>query len=1019
MRIFSISVLLALFALESVGQNMVKVDGGTFAMGSADEWDYASPVHSVTVGSFFIEKFEVTFELWEQVRSWGASHSYTDLPTGQNGVNPVGGSNPVTKVRWYEIIKWCNARSEMEGFSPVYYRDSLLTKILRTGVPDFRADRITLANTANWSANGYRLPTEAEWEFAARGGKKSLGYLYSGGNIPDVVGWYIKGSGSTWTRATHSVGQKAPNELGLYDMTGNVDEECYDIDGPYTGEAQINPIGALSGGYRSVRGGGVDWPALHLAARRTIHHAGGSDYTGFRCVRAPRIMILKPAFREVVPANSSYYIKWKSIGVDSIKIEYSLDNGKSYAIIANSVPAVADSFKWNTPDTLSSKCMMKMTEIDNQFDTVVNTNFRIKGYILTRFKPNGDYDKFDPALHAWPFTNDSSYMWPHSWRSQFNYSQNDPYTGRPYPSYFRAAPIRAKQTNFIDWPLFVRTFNPSLCYKNIAEGKYSPTAVRLWAKFKNPTFIGSCFGFSQSCLLAFDRPEEFRQAYPAVGNVTYIRDRQLDDSVRLVINQLYEHQFGRQHMQFQLTQCNPKNVRETLAELKSYFLSDTIDHRSLGFCCFQGGHSVVPFKLEKSNSDPGIFNLRVYDNNAPSGVSDNKYATVMRIDSVNNEWTYMPLLWQRTDGWGIYLRDPASTYLRLPELWNTASPPHPASAPAEGTQASAAASSIEIYNSGSSAISIYNRAGRQIGFRDSVSYNTIDDGMAIIPVTGNYQPPIGYMIPDDGYAVSMSAFTDSLADFSVLNSTGMFSCWRSDAVKSQTDMVTYDGGLGFSNRDAQSKSVNLESITRLTASERQCQILNCTTVQNDSIKLAAPDSDRVILINYGPAKTYDLNIVLSGASSSGQFVSGRMTVPAHSTHYIVPDWRDLRNQSVKIYQDTGNKGTISDSLVAVNQLTGIQDQSTHAVPDRFYLAQNYPNPFNSSSTIRYGLPKASHVRLTIYNLLGQNIGTLVDEEQAAGTHTAIVNMTSYASGVYFYTLQADAYSETKKLILLR
>ncbi|NUM72663.1 MAG: formylglycine-generating enzyme family protein, partial [Ignavibacteriaceae bacterium] len=101
------------------------------------------------------------------------------------------------------------------------------------------------------NANGYRLPTEAEWEYAAKGGSKSKGYKYSGSNNAEDVAWYDYNSASR----THPVGQKRPNELGIYDMSGNVWEWCWDCDENYNSDAQINPAGSLSGRYRVVRGG--------------------------------------------------------------------------------------------------------------------------------------------------------------------------------------------------------------------------------------------------------------------------------------------------------------------------------------------------------------------------------------------------------------------------------------------------------------------------------------------------------------------------------------------------------------------------------------------------------------------------------------------------------------------------------------------------------------------------------------------------------------------------------------------
>ncbi|MBU0710527.1 VCBS repeat-containing protein, partial [bacterium] len=261
----------------------VRVVGGTFQMGSTTGEDNETPVHSVTIGSFYIDRTEITYEKWIDVQSWGLMYGYTDLSAGQNGYIPSGTNNPVTAVNWYDIVKWCNARSEKEGSTPVYYTDNTLADVYRMGQLDLAADAV------KWTANGYRLPTEAEWEFAARGGTSSKGYTYSGSNNIDSVAWCSANSGNT----THSVSTKGANELGLYDMSGNVWEWCWDWYDDYVASAQIDPKGSSSGTSRTVRGGMFYDPGYYpnfgtngcrVAHRYNGPPYGASNFHGFRCV---------------------------------------------------------------------------------------------------------------------------------------------------------------------------------------------------------------------------------------------------------------------------------------------------------------------------------------------------------------------------------------------------------------------------------------------------------------------------------------------------------------------------------------------------------------------------------------------------------------------------------------------------------------------------------------------------------------------------------------------------------------
>ncbi|MGB5875240.1 MAG: T9SS type A sorting domain-containing protein, partial [Bacteroidota bacterium] len=134
-------------------------------------------------------------------------------------------------------------------------------------------------------------------------------------------------------------------------------------------------------------------------------------------------------------------------------------------------------------------------------------------------------------------------------------------------------------------------------------------------------------------------------------------------------------------------------------------------------------------------------------------------------------------------------------------------------------------------------------------------------------------------------------------------------------------------------------------------------------------------------------------------------------------HMIVPNWNDLY-EPVRIYIDRGNNGTIDDSIF-VQSTVDVEEQGESSVPMEFSLAQNYPNPFNSSTVIRVGLPRASFVSLKVYNILGQEVATLVDQTQEAGYRSVKFDASALASGVYIYRLTAGSFVSTKKMVLVR
>jgi formylglycine-generating enzyme required for sulfatase activity len=289
---------------QTMHQEMKLIAGGTFEMG--DEWGDGArnehPVHRVTLNPFFIGVYEVTNEQMCSVLQWAYeagklnfdnyfAYFHPEDPKklfyyrggdilfdGNNfSVKPGKNEYPASSITWHGTVGFCNFLSEMEGLKPCY---------------DFKDW------SCDWKADGYRLPTEAEWEFAAKGGANGKKTKFSGSDDVEAVAWFVRNSlnpdhpmdPSGSGRGPHRVGTKRPNELGLYDMSGNLWEWCWDwFDADYYSSSDLtDPHGPTSGESRVLRGGA--WDYFHRRCRVSFRYFGNMAKlsSGFRIVRSAK-----------------------------------------------------------------------------------------------------------------------------------------------------------------------------------------------------------------------------------------------------------------------------------------------------------------------------------------------------------------------------------------------------------------------------------------------------------------------------------------------------------------------------------------------------------------------------------------------------------------------------------------------------------------------------------------------------------------------------------------------------------
>jgi sulfatase modifying factor 1 len=288
------------------------IPSGSFTMGrTSGDTDSDAPPITVTVSAFYLAEAETTKAQWDEVRTWGLANGYTDLATGVG----KAANHPVQSVTWWDAVKWCNGRSEKDGLTPVY---TVGGNVMRTG---------TTAPDVNWSANGYRLPTEAEWEKAARGGVSGKRFPWGTDTISHTDANFLNTNGETYqtgttgyhptyatagTPYTSPEGSFAANGFGVKNMAGNVWEWCWDWYGSsyYSlSNGNTDPRGPFSGAYRVIRGGGWDSAAIgaRCASRNNIAspESANSGF-GFRPARSHLIngMALIPGGNVTIGVNS-------------------------------------------------------------------------------------------------------------------------------------------------------------------------------------------------------------------------------------------------------------------------------------------------------------------------------------------------------------------------------------------------------------------------------------------------------------------------------------------------------------------------------------------------------------------------------------------------------------------------------------------------------------------------------------------------------------------------------------------
>jgi hypothetical protein len=718
------------------------------------------------------------------------------------------------------------------------------------------------------------------------------------------------------------------------------------------------------------------------------------------------INIKKPTANELIISGEKYTIMWEN--ADSVSIDYSIDGGNKWNHITNSN---RNDYTWLVPKELLSRdgrIRVKDAINDDNFDI---RPVRFKPWQLTRLDADNNYELFRVEQDGWSFPNDSSDIWPYSLWQNIDYQNGkDSIIMVDFPD--RDPFNSAKASDFPSWKTFVKTFSDEQCYYLHSAPNPSPyvsEAIKKWGAIKDSVFPGASEGFAVSALLYFYHKAELLNKFPDIDDKDHLNSVSLNYAVQEAIAEFYTQQFGEPFSTYyyNMESDSAIDARELLQELKDMLSLENGDGKPLVYSYKEGSSSVfsvIPYKLERIrglfDKDTPRFNLTVYNSDYPG--STNK---IILIDSAENSLKQLNDGGKTTSIYKFYLGLESSQHLNVPQLAKAAK------------QTLAQTSPVEIYCPYNADINIVSEYG-EIGFEDDSIHNTITKAAAIIPKTGHLHPPVGYYLPEGKYSASLSNTFGTPYLFYLTEST-IYSYKRNNAAPDETDNISFTNGIQFENPDASVKNISIETIIDEKTSEKDFEADNISISGNDSINVKEMDRTNVMISNYGAETNYDLKIRSASADGENIFFHSSIQLSSNSSNQIVPDWNNLENGKVKILIDNGNDGTVDDSALISNETTEVKNSYSSNVPKAFNLMQNYPNPFNPSTTIKYEIPKQENVTLKVYNLLGEEVVTLVHGIKQSGSYKVHFDANNLSSGVYFYKLRAGSFVQTKKMILLR
>ena len=625
-----------------------------------------------------------------------------------------------------------------------------------------------------------------------------------------------------------------------------------------------------------------------------------------------------------------------------------------------------------------------------------------RGYYLRRII-NGEVSAYN--IFAFNFRlipNQAQYMWPSAWylRPFFNYQDpnlfNQAYfddaSSNYFPDWYLASEIDGYSKSYISYP------------DNVRGG-----FVQLWEHYGKRLWNGSCFGFTAAANFSFYRFEPFRNRFTFFngqipGDVSITNNDSFSDSLRKMINYLQSTQSFGNHF-FGHSTNNPK-ANEVLSVLQNEFANYGVNFHKFIYLLNKKNynHAVLPYAIEKVNEN--LSYIYIYDSNAPS--NDNRR---IEVNTLNNTWR-LPGYINNFVNYSIDVRS------GLENLF-------------QGSGARPSADQLENFKvaiSGTNSSYVIFNGDTLTGFNSAdTSYLTMENVIAY-PTDGILRAPEGYLLDPENYRIIFKADINEGGNPGLYlqnEINGYAGFLRAGTINlNETDEVTIGyNRVTYVNPDAAPRNVIMyQSIDNFETSGskyvKYFEVENMSVTPFDSVSISKTNDENINLISYGGISPLDILFTYSDSTKSGIFRNSGLTFPPNSAFTLLPVWEDLQNSALTVLVDNGIDGSIDDTLQIFNTV-GVEDEGNLLTPTEYNLAQNYPNPFNPTTTIQFSIPQRSNVVLKVYDVLGTEVKTLVNEEKEQGVYTINFDASQLASGIYLYKLQAGSFVETKKMLMLK